>query len=496
MENNKETEFTGLRAAVFPIHKYELKKFIPLTLLFFCIGYNYSVLRTTKDVFVMANAGADSIYFLKTMGVTPAIFLFTIIYSYVNRSMGRDGRFNVVIIYFISFFIIYLFIFLPNAESLKLNSFADSMNLKIPRFKGLWEVIRSWHISLYYIHSDAWGTYALQVCFWTFANDVINLKQAKRFYGILIAIGANVGAIAAGQSLKFIFKGDPHITISFIIVVGIIAIVIYNYFSRAIKANPKDYQIEEKKKKKKKVKLPLSKSLTLLFRSKYLALIAIIVLGYNISIALFEAVWKDRMKVYSLGDSAILSDLYGNQLTFIGISTILFLFILGPWVRKSAWTINAIITPLVFFIASCLFFFFMFFGDTIVNLFPGKNVDTLFYAVIIGLINVVFIKAAKYAFFDTSKEMAYIPLDEESKVNGKAAVDAIGSRLGKSMGSFLVAFVFIQLTDGTIGGSKHYIAGAIMIVIAIWLAAVLKLGVLFKNITSKDNSKKEDDSKK
>ena len=39
--------------------------------------------------------------------------------------------------------------------------------------------------------------------------------------------------------------------------------------------------------------------------------------------------------------------------------------------------------------------------------------------------------------FDPTTQMSYIPLDKESKIKGKAAIEVLGSRIGKIGGSLI-----------------------------------------------------------
>jgi ATP:ADP antiporter, AAA family len=77
-KDTMEPEFTGLRASLWPIHNHELKKFLPLAFIMFCILFNYTLLRDTKDTIVVNSAGAGAISFLNLYCVTPAAILFVI----------------------------------------------------------------------------------------------------------------------------------------------------------------------------------------------------------------------------------------------------------------------------------------------------------------------------------------------------------------------------------------------------------------------------------
>jgi AAA family ATP:ADP antiporter len=48
---------------------------------------------------------------------------------------------------------------------------------------------------LFYVMAELWGSVALSLLFWTFANDIIKVEESMRFYA-LFGVGANLALVA------------------------------------------------------------------------------------------------------------------------------------------------------------------------------------------------------------------------------------------------------------------------------------------------------------
>jgi AAA family ATP:ADP antiporter len=147
-------------------------------------------------------------------------------------------------------------------------------------------------------------------------------------------------------------------------------------------------------------------------------------------------------------------------------------------ISKLGWAKSAALTPLVVLTTGAIFYTFVIFEPSLKGVASYLGTTPLWIAVILGGIQNVLSKGIKYALFDPTKEMTYIPLEEDLKVKGKAAVDVVGGRMGKSGGS-----IIITVFSGIFGKGAGMVPYLMIILVALssaWIYAVKGLSILYK----------------
>ncbi|MEW9824538.1 MAG: Npt1/Npt2 family nucleotide transporter [Candidatus Symbiodolus clandestinus] len=496
-----ESPFGKMRSLLFPIHFYELKKFLPMFLMFFFISFNYSIMRNTKDALLVGAAqtsGAEILPYIKFWGVTPAAILFIIAYSKLSNLVNKPTLFYIAISFFIGFFSLFALVLYPNHQLL------HPVELSVAFLpQGFTEVIRLWSFSLFYIFSELWGSVALSLLFWQFANQITKVNEAKRFYA-LFGIGANLALVVAGDTIGKLSKiakvqllneeaamafNIKHLSVFFVLS-SLAIIAIYWWINRCILTDTRFYDPALLKQKGKKLKLGLLDSIKMLMKSRYLICIALLVICYGISINLIEVVWKSYLKV-QYPNKADYLNFMGIYSKYLGWTTIaMMLFIAGNVIRKFGWTIAALVTPVAIFVLGLAFFNLIIFEESFKPWLSNFNI--LWLAVLFGTVQNILSKAAKYSLFDPTKEMAYIPLDEESKVKGKAAIDVVGARFGKAGGSIIYQLLLLL---GSISFVLPYIEVIFIVCMILWIWSATDLGRSFSKITQKNDAKEKEGRK-
>lgn len=496
----KPAEFGKWRSFFWPIHNHELKKLLPMFLMFFFISFVYSILRNTKDALLVTapGSGAEAIPFLKVGGVVPAAIIFMVVYAKLSNILSKQKLFYATLIPFLIFYFLFATVLYPAKDFLHPTEMADKLQAFLPAgFAGLVATFRNWTYALFYIFAELWGSFILSLLFWGFANDITRVTEAKRFYA-LFGLGANLALVAAGPATKYVLTlqqdlaptVDPwQVPLNYIVgmclVSGVIVMAIYHWINKNVLTDPKFYdQTERVQVKKEKPKMSLGESFKFLAQSKYILCIAIIVLAYNISINLLEVTWKNQLRELFPDKSSYLNFMSTYSMT-LGIVTIfMMLFVSSNVLRRCGWAVAAYITPVVLLLTGVGFFAFVIFKEPLTPWLVSIGTTPLVVAVIFGTIQNIMSKASKYSLFDPTKEMAYIPLDQESKVKGKAAIDTVGARLGKAAGSG------IQLSligiFGSLSAVTPHIAVIMLVIISGWLWAIKQLNEAeFKAIEKK-----------
>ena len=506
MSQDSSREFGKVRSLLWPIHAYEMKKIIPLFLMFFCISFVYTILRDAKDAIVVAGSasGSEAIPFLKLYGTVPGAILFMLIYSKLANVLEKKTLFYAALAPFVVFFAAYPTVIVPYQEYIHPTASADALQAMLPAgWAGLADCYRNWTASIFYIMAELWGSVALSLLFWGFVNDIAKISEAKRFYAVL-GIGANVALMFSGPYIIFVTNYvNPQLSIEqnwltqlymlmgMAVFMGIAVMYLYNWTHKNILTDPRLYDVTQVKKKKSKPKMGIGESLMFLMKSRYIACLAMMVIGYGISINLVEVTWKGELKsMYPTKPEYM--NFMGKFSFFTGLVTVcMMLFVGGNSMRIMGWRFTALLTPVILLITGTSFFVLVLNKEGFSSMMGIATTGVLFASVLVGAIQNIMSKSCKYSCFDPAKEIAFIPMDEETKVKGKAAVDVVGARLGKSGGSALQQGLFAMC--GGLAGAVPYIGGILLVIAVLWIWSVNSLANQYNAITGEGEKKADSD---
>eukprot|EP00887_Chlorella_sp_A99_P006020 scaffold27.g6020.t1 len=441
----EEKKFLGIPA-------FTWSKIIPLGVMFFCILFNYTILRDTKDVLVVTapGSGAEIIPFLKTWVNLPMAIGFTVLYTKLSNVLSTESLFYACI---------------------KLLEQAG------PRFAGPIAILRNWTYCLFYVMAELWGSVVVSVLFWGFANQITTVDEAKQFYP-LFGLGANVALIFSGRAVKMFSQLRANLPpgvdgwgmslkgmMSMVVGFGLLITLVFWYLNRTVGAIPK-------REKKKKEPMSVGESFTFLAKSPYIRDLAFLVVAYGISINLVEVTWKSKLKAQFPNPNDY-SSFMGDFSTTTGAVTFT-MMIISRWIfSKFGWGVAALITPTVLLLTGVVFFSLVLFSGPLEPALATLGLTPLYAAVLVGAAQNIFSKSSKYSLFDPCKEMSYIPLDLETKTKGKAAIDVICNPLGKSGGALIQQIMIIGF--GSLAASTPYLAVILLGIVGLWILAARDL---------------------
>lgn len=478
-------EFGKIRSFLWPIHRHELKLVVPMMLMCFFICFNYSILRNVKDAVVVTaqSSGAEVIPFIKVWVLLPMAILVTLIFTKLSSRYSQEKVVYFVISGFLIFFAAFTFIFYPLRDLLHPHQLADYLETVLPAgFKGLIAMFRNWSFTIFYVICELWGSMVLSVLFWGFANEVTKITEARRFYSVF-GVVASFSAIIAGMGANYLtvdqsWERTLELLVLTIIVFGCLTMATFYWLNKNVLVGDGFDDLHKSHfEMKPKKRLSMRESFSYLSNSKYLICIAVLVVGYNLVINLVEVVWKDQLR--QLHPNAVEYSRYMNYMTAcVGVFATTTSLFMSQLISRFGWTRIALVTPVMMLVTSAGFFTFMLLRNDLADaVFALTGMTPLVIAVFFGASQVCLSKACKYSVFDSTKEMAFIPLGHECKLKGKAAIDGVGSRFGKSGGSLVHQGLLMFF--GTISMSAPYVAVILMAVVVGWMIAVRSLGKQF-----------------
>lgn len=473
------------RDVIWPIKSSELKKFLPMAIMMFTVLLNQNFVRGMKDSIVLTLVGPEVIGFIKLWCEMPAGIIFVLIYAKLCNVVTTEVAFRYIVIFFVSFFCLFAFVFFPYNEYFHPGKdVIDAAITSFPHLKWFIVIWSKWSFVLFYVMGELWPVIVLGL-WWQLANKITKTEEAKRFYSFfalfgqvnLLVSGVAIGYFASNSHFLIPYftdaSSDTEVTIKSITVVVLFCSIITLMLHRFVEVEiiQKSNANINNKKKLDVLSLGLLDSIKMILGSRYLGLLCILICSYNIAVILIEGLWFAKAReLYPSTDQFMIYQ--GRVLFGTGVAAFICSFLGSSIIRHFGWFVASVLTPVTIMIVGGIFLLCAAMEDKLEVLFDyWGSFSALSIIVFIGALQNIFGKGVKYSLFDATKEMAYIPLSSEMKTKGKAAVDVVGTKIGKSLGSIIPFITFSLLPNAKYDDISGLLLFIFIIICIVWIYA-------------------------
>lgn len=422
------------------------------------LGYN--MLRGMKEHVLksLPDVGATYIPVVNCFVVLPLSLIFTKLYLWLKPRYGLYTTYTVMLCTLCSYLLIYSYVLVDYVEHLTLGRETILYLIKTyPGFRPIILMLNNWPGILYYAFCELWSGFSLLVLFWQLANEFYQSEQAKTLYPIFLA-ASSFGVLAASTIIKFIRMTANPLHSSACVLFFLVTIILC-----LVGLHRTHYQLPQRTQQHSvKARLSLQSMLKTLTNPYILCLASSLIIFTTLT-NILEVTIKDQVRSNYLG-------FIENYLYFQGILLITTNLIGLRALNYLGWARTALITPMIsIFFTSLVILIFLYYPafsldiilpvslyDLYLCLFAhfNLNISPQYFVLCtitpmqVGLAVILLVHAVKYSFFDATKEMAYLPLDQATKAEGKAAVDVFGTRFGKS-GYGVLQFILLSQTHAS-----------------------------------------------
>ena len=403
-----------------PFQQHKILSVSPIALAAFFLLFGYEFIRAVSDSLFIDAYGADNLPWVMA-AVFPGVYLLIYIYGRLLSRVGANRALLITSVFSMVMIVI--------AYSLILSGYLIAT-------------------AVIYVFREAYIVLIIEQ-YWSLINSVLSSEQARYVNGPFCGL-ASLGSIAGGFLVGQVATPLGSETLLLFTAGSLLPAAICSSVAYALTGEPKPSEVEQGGKFG-------HTGLRIFFRSRYLILVALLVVTTQIVSTVLDLRFKGLVEVanpFKDARTAFLGNFYGT----LGIVAAVLQFIATPLLLRLAPIRIVHLSIPVIHLITC----------GILTITPSLwSASTAF----------LLFKALDYSIFRGGKEILYIPLSFDARYRAKQIIDSFGYRAAKSGSASLIVLLGLANTTFSI---------IAMIFAGIWSVIVFNLTKKYQDLISSE----------